>query len=84
MHGLYSRKKVLYASLNKALYGTVQASLLFWCRLLDFLINQLDFIRNPYNWCVMNKIINDKQCMVVWYVDDLKISHKDPGAELLS
>jgi Reverse transcriptase (RNA-dependent DNA polymerase) len=75
----YTRgKKVLYASLNKALYGTVQASLLFWRQLLDFLINQLDFIRNPYNWCVVNKIIDDKQCTVVWYVDDLKISHKDP------
>jgi hypothetical protein len=32
---------------------------------------------NPYDQCVVNKIINGKQCTVVWHVDDLKISHVD-------
>ena len=27
----------------------------------------------------MNKIINGKQCTVLWHVDNLKISHVDPG-----
>jgi hypothetical protein len=71
-------KKLLYASLNKALYGTVQASLLFWCCLLTFLIDHLTFTRNPCDWCVVNKVANDAQCTIVWYVDDLKILHKDP------
>ena len=32
---------------------------------------------NPYDSCVVNKIINGKQCTIVWHVDDLKISHVD-------
>jgi hypothetical protein len=27
----------------------------------------------------VNKVVNDKQCTIVWYVDDLKISHEDPS-----
>jgi Reverse transcriptase (RNA-dependent DNA polymerase) len=71
-------KKILYASLNKALYGTVQASLLFWWRLSTFLINSLGFVRNPHDCCVVNKMVNGAQCTVVRYVDDLKISHENP------
>jgi Reverse transcriptase (RNA-dependent DNA polymerase) len=70
-------KKVLYTLLNKALYGTVQASLLFWKRLSSFLIDKHGYKRNPYDWCVVNKTINGKQSTIVWYVDDLKISHVD-------
>ena len=33
---------------------------------------------NEYDWCVMNKIIDNKQCIILWHVDDLKISHVDP------
>jgi len=32
---------------------------------------------NPYNQCVANKMINGKQCTIIWNVDDLKISHVD-------
>ena len=34
---------------------------------------------NPYDRCVANKIINGKQCTIVFYVDDNKISHVDPS-----
>jgi hypothetical protein len=30
---------------------------------------------NPYDWCIANKTINDKQYTIVWHVDDLKIAH---------
>jgi Reverse transcriptase (RNA-dependent DNA polymerase) len=73
-----SGKKILYASLNKALYGTVQASLLFCWRLSTFLIDGLGFVRNPHDWCVVNKMVNRAQCTVMRYVDDLKISHENP------
>jgi hypothetical protein len=63
--------------LNKALYGTVQASRLFWERLSSFLIDQNGFERNPYDFCAVKKMVNGKQLKVVWYVDDLKISHVD-------
>ena len=68
-------KKVLYVVLNKALYGTLQAAMLFWEELSGFLTNELGFITNPYDCCVVNKIINGTQCTILWHVDDLKISH---------
>ena len=36
----------------------------------------MGFKLNPYDRCVANKEINGKQCTIIWYVDDLKISHK--------
>jgi hypothetical protein len=72
-------KKVIYLQLNKALYGTLQAALLFWKNLSTFLIDNLGFDLNPYDSCVANKIINRKQCTIIWHVDDLKISHVDPN-----
>ena len=36
------------------------------------------FTINPYDKCVANKVIDGKQCAIVWYVDDNKISHEDP------
>ena len=35
--------------------------------------------RNEYNWCVMNKIIDNKKCTILWHVDDLKTSHVEPA-----
>jgi hypothetical protein len=55
-------KPVLYTELDKALYGTLQAALLFWERLSGFLVEQLDFKINPYDACVANKYINGHQC----------------------
>ncbi|KAG7363646.1 reverse transcriptase RNA-dependent DNA polymerase [Nitzschia inconspicua] len=71
-------KKVLYAQLDKALYGAVQSALLFWKKLTAFVVDVLGFEINPYDECVANKIIKGKQCTIAWYVDDLKLSHEDP------
>ena len=38
-------------------------------------LKTLGFEINPYNRCTVNKMINDKQCTICWYVDDNKISH---------
>ena len=76
---LENGKQVLYTELDKALYGTLQAALLFWERLSKFLTGRLGFIINPYDECVANKTINGHQCTIAWYVDDLKISHRDPA-----
>jgi hypothetical protein len=35
---------------------------------------------NPYDPCVMSKMICGKQMTVAWHVDDLKISHVDAKA----
>ena len=58
-------------------YGTLQAALLFWHNLSGFLVEKLGFETNPYDFCVVNKIINGSQCTIGWHVDDLKISHID-------
>ena len=55
-------KPVIYAELSKALYGTLQAAMLLWKDLTQFLISQLGFTVSPYNWCVVNKIINWVAC----------------------
>jgi hypothetical protein len=70
---------VLYVLLNKALYGTLQAALLFWQNLTTFLIHELGFTLNKYDKCVANKMINGQQCTIIWHVDDLKVSHRDPN-----
>ena len=72
-------RDVLYVQLQKALYGTLQAAMLFWNELSTFLCGKLGFKINPYDACVANKIIDGKQCTILWHVDDLKISHVDQG-----
>jgi len=70
-------KPMLYIKLKKALYGTLQAALLFWRLLLDTLM-EWGFKLNEYDKCIANKTINGKQCTILWHVDNLKISHVDP------
>jgi hypothetical protein len=66
-------KKAIYLKLKKALYGTLQAALLFWKDLSGYL-QEVGFKINPYDWCVENKMIDGKQCTILWHdVDDLKI-----------
>jgi len=69
-------KPVMYVRLKKALYGTLQASLLFWQDLSGHL-TKWGFTVNPYDECVMNKMIEGKQCTILWHVDDIKLSHVD-------
>ena len=70
--------KVLYMRLVKAIYDCVQSALL-WYRLFNSKLKEFGFVLNPYDPCVANKDIDGKQCTVVWYVDDMKISHADPA-----
>ena len=37
----------------------------------------MGFVINPYDRCVANKMVNGKQCTIVWYVDDAKVSHSE-------
>ena len=69
-------KPMLYVKLRKALYGTLQVALLFWRLLSDTLVDW-GFKLNEYDKCIANKMINGKQCMIIWHVDDLKILHVD-------
>jgi hypothetical protein len=75
-HQNKNEKPMLYVKLKKALYGTLQAALLFW-RLLSDTLMEWGFVLNIYHKCIANKLINSKQCTIIWHVDDLKISHVD-------
>jgi len=59
---------------KKALYGTLQAALLFW-KLLSETLQEWGFVLNPSDKFVANKNIEGKQCTIIWHVDDLKKSH---------
>ena len=70
-------KRVLYVQLDKALYGCVQSALL-WYELYSSTLQDMGFTLNPYDLCVANAEIKNKQCTILWYVDDNKISHMNP------
>jgi hypothetical protein len=63
---------VMYVEL--LLYGTMRAARLFWERLSKQLVDW-GFTPNPYDSCVVNKMVDGKQLTVAWHVDDLKILH---------
>ena len=58
------------------LYRVMISSLLFWRDLVRKL-KYWGFQTNPYDPCVMNKVVNGKYWTVCWHMDDLKISHVD-------
>ena len=70
-------KQVLYMRVLRALYGCLESALL-WYELYTETLSKHGFVINPYDRCVANKVINGKQCTIVFYVDDNKISHVDP------
>jgi hypothetical protein len=71
-------KPIMYVQLYKSVYGLLQSALLFYRKLRKEL-EDFGFKINPYDPCVANRISeNGEQQTVVWHVDDLHASHKDP------
>ena len=66
--------KLLTVQCLNAMYGTMVASLLYYCKFVKSLTD-IGFEINPCNPCVMNKIIEGSQMTVCFHVDDCKISH---------
>ena len=73
---LQNGKPILYVRLIKALCGCLSSALLFYNKLVVD-IEAYGFTINPYDPCVTNKMVNEKQLDVTWHVDDLNISHVD-------
>jgi hypothetical protein len=67
-------KKTLYVQILMALYGMIE-SVLLWYTLYAEVLHKEGFEINPYDRYVANKVINDKQCTIAWYVDDNILSH---------
>ena len=55
----------------------LKSALLFYKKLKNDLESN-GFWVNPYDPCVANKQINGHQMAIVWHMDNLKVSHKDP------
>lgn len=71
-------KPIMYVQLYKSVYGLLRSALLFYRKLRKEL-EDFGFKINPYDPCVANRISeNGEQQTVVWHVDDLHASHKDP------
>ena len=68
-------QKQLIVRCQNAMYGTMVASLLYYRKFVKSLTD-IGFELNPYDPCVANKMIDDKQMMVCFHVDDCKLSHR--------
>ncbi len=70
---------LLYVKLTKAIYGLLKSALLFYRKFFNDLKSYSSpFVINPYNPCVANPAVGNKQMMVTWHVDDLKVSYIYP------
>ena len=70
-------RKCMYTESKKAIYGTLETSLLFWGK-LSKILEEMGYEINEYKWCALNNRIDNKQCTILWHVDDLNTSHVNP------
>lgn len=71
-------RRALYCECDKTLYGSLDSGKLSYLKLSKFLAEN-GFAPNPFEPCWYNKMVDGHQLSVIVHVDDLKISHKDPG-----
>ena len=69
-------KKVLYVVVLRAIYGMLEAAML-WYKELRRKLESIGFEMNPYDPCVANRTVNKKQHTVRFHVDDILSSHMD-------
>ena len=74
---VFEKGKVLvYVQVLQAMYGVLQAALLWYSKFREDLESK-GFKFNPYYPCVMNRMVSGKQHTIIFHVDDLKSSHED-------
>ena len=71
-------RPVLYCECDKCLYGSLDSGKLSYLKLSKFL-EENGFVPNPFEPCWFNKVVDGHQLSVIFHVDDLKVSHKDPS-----
>ena len=67
-------KWVIYVLCDKAIYGTMNAALLAYKKLAK-LFKSWGMTMNPYDPCVWNKIVKEKQLTILFHIDDILLSH---------
>jgi hypothetical protein len=70
------RNKVLYVQVMRAIYGMLEAAIL-WYKKFQGELEQKGFKFNPYDPCVANRTEKGSQHTLLFHVEDLKSSHKD-------
>ena len=51
---------------------------MLWYGTFKRCLEEMGFKINPYYPCVVNKVIDEKQYTIVWYVNNNKILHINP------
>ena len=70
-------KPVLYLRILHAIYACIDSALL-WYNLFRAKLTSMGFKINLYDRSIATKAINNKQCTVTWYVNDVKVLPDDP------
>ena len=60
----------------KAIYGMIKSALL-WYDLFYTILSDLGFKLNPHERSITNKVTNEHQFNIWWFVDDSRVSHMD-------
>ena len=69
-------KQLITQCMNE-IYGTMVASLMYYCRFLKTLkLNK--FKMDLYDICVANRLVNGLQKSIILHVDDCMYIHNDP------
>ena len=68
----------MYVYILRDIYGRIESALL-WYKLYPETLEGMGSVINPYDQCVANKMINGKQCTIVWYINEKKLSHVYPN-----
>ena len=71
-----NRRKVIYVEVLRDLYGMLVAYLL-WYNKFHSDIEEISYELNPYDPCVDNQMVKNKQHAASLHVDDLMISYID-------
>ena len=66
----------MYVKLLRALYGCIESAKL-WQLHITSTLTDYGFQANPYDCCVLNKVIGKNQITIAIHVDDLLITSKD-------
>jgi hypothetical protein len=66
--------KQLLVQCQNALYGTMVAIILYYRKFVKSLMD-IDFVINPYDPCIANKMIEGDQRTICFHVYDCKLSH---------
>ena len=65
---------LLYIKIINALYGIMKVALLYYHHFI-WNIKAKQFVLNPYDPCIANKMVDGKQLTLVWHINDIKASH---------